>query len=166
MFSRMRAIGVATCCWMMLCSLTAQQPGKKPKLTQLEFMLDDKPCSAWIDPSFKNFKNKRIYSLSLFITVTTAEKDKNGAPTPAEAKVFTSLEQDILTKMTALNACYVGRTTMNGYRDILLYIRPADREKATNLLNPLKKKYSRVTAFTYQEDPRWDAVAEFYGAVK
>ncbi len=54
---------------------------------------------------------------------------------------------------------------MPGYRDILLYINPEDREKATDILKKLKEKNSRIDTISFEEDVEWEAVASFYEAI-
>ena len=138
----------------------------KPKLTTLHFAVADKPCIAVIDTRYKDYKHKAEFPLSLFITVTTEGKDRNGHPTEAEAKVHTELEEELSKSLGVTVNAFIGKTTMNGYRDYIYYIKPEDRDRVTAELQSLKKKYSRLKEFTFEDDPQWEAVAEFYEAVR
>jgi hypothetical protein len=62
-----------------------------------------------------------------------------------ETLIFNAIQTEIISELSNVLGpyCYVGTTTMPGYRDILLYINPGDREKATDILNKLKDKNSR-----------------------
>ncbi len=147
------------------------QPGSKiskPEdiFTTLKFEVDGKPCLAVINNDFKDFKGKSDYSLSLFLMVNTIEKDTNGHPTEKESGIFHELQSRII-KGLGLNVphCHAGTTTMNGYRDIMLYIRPADQDKAVTILNKIKEENPRFKSYTFEPDPEWEAVASFYEAV-
>ena len=54
---------------------------------------------------------------------------------------------------------------MPGYRDILLFIAPDDRLKASDILTKIKDKNIRIDSISFEEDPEWDAVASFYEAI-
>ncbi len=167
---------------LMLCILpftSCSQSNKKetadPPKTQtspadvfstLKFELDGKPCLAVINTEYKDFKGKSDYSLSLFLLVNTLEKDKNGHPTGKESGLFHELQSRIMRELGAsLAYCHTGTTTMDGYRDIILYIRPADQDKAMTILNKIKAENERFKSYTFELDPEWEAVASFYEAV-
>jgi hypothetical protein len=134
--------------------------------TSLQFEKDGKPCVAVINKQYKDFKNKSTFSLSLFLLVNTLEKDKMGHQTEKEAVVFHELQTSIIRQLSAEFAfCHVGTTTMNGYRDIILYINSKDQEKAVAVLNKLKAENKRFESYTFEPDPEWEAVASFYEAV-
>jgi hypothetical protein len=134
--------------------------------TTLKFEIDGKPCSAIISREFKDFKGKADFSLSLFLMVNTLEKDKDGHPRGKEPALFYELQSQIMRELGAsLPYCHVGTTTMDGYRDIMLYIRPVDREKAISILNTIKAGNERFHSYTFEPDAEWEAVASFYEAV-
>lgn len=134
--------------------------------TTLKFELEGKPCLAVINNQYKDYKNKSMFPLSLFVMVNTLEKDKNGHPTEKEALVFHELQAKIIRELSnAFLYCHVGTTTMTGYRDIMLYINSKDQEKATAILNRIKAENKRFESYTFEADPEWEAVASFYEAV-
>lgn len=139
---------------------------KEEKFTLLEFVVDEKPCLAMINSKYKNFEHKKDFPLSIFITVNTVEKNKDGHPTDKEAIEFNRLENDILIKTAGLSNCYIGHTTMNGYRDVIFYIKPTDQQKFNSILKKIKEKSSRVKTYVFENDPKWEAVSEFYDALK
>lgn len=143
-------------------------PAAKPEdmFTSLKFEFEGKPCEAVINSQYKNFKSKALFPLSLFIMITTKDQDKNGHPTEKEASVFYDLQTKIIARLSSeFRYCHVGTTTMDGYRDIMLYINDKDREKATEILNQLKGENDRIASYTFEPDAEWEAVASFYEAV-
>lgn len=139
----------------------------KQRFKTLEFMVDDKPSFATIDTRYIDFKQKKEFALSLFITVNTLEKDSVGQPTKKEAEIYSGIEADILKNMDkSMITAFIGRTTMNGYRDLIFYIDPADQKKADEVMQLLKKKYSRIREYVFENDPEWEAVADFYKALR
>lgn len=142
-------------------------PILKQSFSSLQFEYNGKPCLASINQRYILFKEKSKYSLSLFIIVNSLEKDKNGHPTEKEALFFNEFQTQMLQKLsTALgDYCFVGTTTMTGYRDILLYIKPEHRKTATEILEQIKKEESRIQSISFEEDAQWEAVSGFYDAV-
>ncbi len=143
-------------------SLVPQQ-----NFTTLKFEAEGKPCVALINNRYIGFKDRSRFSLSLFIMINTIEKNKDGHPEEKEAEIFNALQTGIISELNKVIGpyCFVGTTTMPGYRDVLLYINPADREKATDLLLKLKEKNSRIDTISFEEDVEWEAVASFYEAI-
>ncbi len=134
--------------------------------TTLKFELDGKPCLAVINKQYKDFKNKAMFPLSLFLMVNTVEKDQNGHPTEKESVIFHELQSRIIRELSeAFLYCHVGTTTMNGTRDVLLYINSKDQEKASAILNRIKDENKRFVSYTFEPDAEWEAVASFYEAV-
>jgi hypothetical protein len=131
------------------------------KFRTLEFVMDGKPCIALINLGYKDFKKKKDFPLSVFITINTVEKDSVGHPTEKEAKIFNALESKILAKL-AFETCYIGQTTMYGYRDLIFYIAAKDQKKVTQLLKSMKQKETRIKSYTFENDPEWESVSEFY----
>jgi hypothetical protein len=137
----------------------------KSKYRMLEFMVDEKPSIALIDTTFKNFPTKKEFPLSLFITVNTADKDAKGYPTSKESVAFNALEDQILVALAPLATCYVGKTTMSGYRDLIFYIATKDQKQISEKLAAIQKTSPRVKSFVFEQDPDWEAVSEFYKAL-
>jgi hypothetical protein len=137
------------------------------KFTTLKFEAEGKPCVALINNRYIGFKEKSSFSLSLFITVNTLEKNKDGHPVEKEIEIFNKLQTDIISGLSRElgTYCYVGTTTMPGYRDILLYITPKDRLKAGDILKKFKDENSRLDSISFEDDPEWEAVASFYEAI-
>lgn len=137
----------------------------RPRFKALEFIADDKPASAIIDTRYNGFKDKKEFPLSLFITVNTPGKDNNGYPVKKEAEVYNNIEAGILKELNKeLISAFIGKTTMNGYGDLIFYIKSSDQQKATHLLTALQKKYPGIKEFIFERDPEWEAVAAFYKA--
>jgi hypothetical protein len=141
---------------------------KKSSFSTMQFEADGKPCFASIDNRFIEFDDKSTYSLSLFILVNTLEKDKNGHPTENESLLFNELQSKLLKELSSAigNYCYVGTTTMSGYRDILLYIKPEHEKIATEILERFKKEQNRIDTLSFEDDPEWEAVSGFYNAIE
>ena len=135
--------------------------------TSLKFEAEGKPCVALINNRYIGIKEKAKFSLSLFITVNTIDKNKDGHPNEKESEIFNALQTEIISELSKVLGpyCYVGTTTIPGYRDILLYINPLDREKAIEILKIIKDKNSRVDTISFEEDVDWEAVASFYEAI-
>ena len=134
--------------------------------TTLKFEANGKPCLASINNRYIDFKEKSIFSLSLFIMVNTLDKNKNGHPTEKEALIFNNLQTEIIQELSKVlgDYCYVGTTSMTGYRDILLYIKTEDQKKAIGILERFKEKQSRIESISFESDPEWEAVSSFYEA--
>jgi hypothetical protein len=136
-------------------------PDSLVKFRSLDFIVDGKPCSALINQGYKNFKRKKEFPLSLFVTINTVEKDSIGHPTAKEAAIFNALESEILSSLVS-ETCYVGQTTMDGYRDMIFYIPSKDQKKVSDILENIKKKQARIRSYTFEDDADWEAVSEFY----
>jgi len=143
-----------------------EAPIIQQNFTTLKFEANGKPCLASINDRYKNFTDKSSFSLSLFIMVNTMEKNKDGHPTEKESLIFNNIQTEIIKELSSVlgNYCYVGTTTMTGYRDILLYIKPEDQKKAIEILERLKTKQSRMESISFETDPEWEAVSSFYEA--
>jgi len=166
-------------CFVLLClfPLLSCSQNKNPdslspktpiqKFSTLRFEADGKPCLASINNRYIGFKEKAKFSLSLFITVNTIGKNKDGHPDEKEALVFNTLQTGIISELSKIlgTYCYAGTTTMTNYRDILLYIKPEDQKKATEILEKFKPGNSRLASYTFEKDSEWEAVASFYEAI-
>lgn len=148
-------------------TVNSEAPIINQNFTTLKFEANGKPCSASINDRYINFKDRSSFSLSLFIMVNTLDKNKDGHPTDKEALLFNNLQTEIIKELSKVlgSYCYVGTTMMTGYRDILLYIKPEDQKKATEMLERLKAQYSRMESISFETDPEWEAVSSFYEAV-
>lgn len=133
----------------------------------LKFEADGKPCIALINNRYIDFKDKAQFPLSFFIMVNTIDKNKDGHPDEKEAVLFNALQTEIIKELNKVlgQYCYIGTTTMHGYRDILLYIKAADQEKATEVLKVLKEKNDRINTISLEEDDDWESVSSFYEAI-
>lgn len=140
----------------------------QPGFGKLMFESDGVSCQAMINKRYINFKDKELYPLSLFIMVNTMNKNKDGHPDEKESQIFNELQTEIISELSKELGmlCFVGTTTMNGYRDILLYIREKDMEKAKSTLELIKIDYqNRLESISFEKDPKWEAVASFYEAL-
>lgn len=150
-------------------NLSMETPETQPSFGQLMFESEGKPCLATINKRYINFKEKESYPLSLFIMVNTMNKNKDGHPDEKETEIFNRLQTEILSELSRDlgTFCFVGTTTMNGYRDILLYIKEKDMQKAKETLELIKIDYqNRLESISFEKDPDWEAVASFYDALK
>jgi|694.fasta_scaffold80710_1 hypothetical protein len=147
-------------------TIKSEAPIINQNFTTLKFEANGKPCLASINDRYIDFKEKSIFSLSLFIMVNSLEKNIDGHPTNKEALIFNNLQTEIIQELSKIlgNYCYVGTTTMSGYRDILLYIKPEDQTKAIEILERFKEKQSRIESISLESDPNWEAVSSFYEA--
>lgn len=136
------------------------------KFEVLKFMADDKPYEASINTRYKKFKNKIHYPLSVFINVKLSEQSKNKLSKQSDSVLFNQIEQQIIANVASFSTCYIGNTNMNTYRDIIFYIKPTNQADFTAQLNKLKTKYPAITEFVFENDPNWEAVSEFYSALK
>lgn len=137
----------------------------KSKYRVLEFTVDEKPSIALIDTTFKNFPRKKDFPLSLFITVNTLDQDAKGYPTAKESQAFNSLEDNILVAFAPFASCYIGKTTMSGYRDLIFYIATKDQKEVSKRLGEIQKKSPRIKSYIFEQDPDWEAVSEFLSAL-
>lgn len=133
----------------------------------LKFEADGKPCIALINNRYISFKEKAQFPLSFFIMVNTIDKDKEGHPSEKEAILFNTLQTEIIKELNKVlgQYCYIGTTTMSGYRDILFYIKSMDQEKATETIKALKEKNKRINTISLEADINWEAVESFYEAI-
>lgn len=140
----------------------------KQNFLSLQFESDGKPCIASINNRYIKFSEKSNYSLSMFIIVNTIDKDKNGHPTEKEALFFNNFQTQILQELSSGlgDYCYIGTTTMPGYRDILLYIKPEHQNIATEIVQKIKKEQNRIETISFENDPEWEAVSGFYEAIE
>jgi len=147
--------------------IKVEAPIINQSFTTLKFEAEGKPCIALINNRYIGYKEKSGFSLSLFIMVNTIDKNKDGHPNEKETEIFNTLQTEIISELSRVLGpyCYVGTTTMPGYRDILLYINPLDREKATDILIKIKEKNNRIDTISFEEDVKWEAVSSFYEAI-
>jgi hypothetical protein len=123
----------------------------------------NKQCFATVNEYFRAFKKKNSFPYALWINVETIERNDNGHPTGEEAILFNSLEDSLIAKFLPKTPfCFIGRTTRDGYREIIYYV--ADKVKATEIMNLFieENKFQRKTTFTIESDPTWEGVSGFY----
>ena len=126
----------------------------------IRFKINDEECFATINQYFNNFKYKSDFPYSLWITVETKDKNTNGHPTDQEAELYNSLEDSIVLQFdTKTPYCYIGRTTRNGYREIMFYV--SDRDLAAKLMDEYIKesKYDRKIEYDIRLDKNWESVS-------
>ena len=126
----------------------------------IRFKINDEECFATINQYFNNFKYKSDFPCSLWITVETKDKNTNGHPTDQEAELYNSLEDSIVLQFdTKTPYCYIGRTTRNGYREIMFYV--SDRDLAAKLMDEYIKesKYDRKIEYDIRLDKNWESVS-------
>ncbi len=139
----------------------------RPQPDTLHFVVDDNPCYAVIDRRYRNFTHRSEFPLSLFITIETLKKDRNGHPDQEEARAHSALQSDITRSLDAISVnAYLGKTTMNGFQDLIYYIREEDREKIQARLQELKQREPRIREYSVEKDPEWEAVSEFFQAME
>ena len=129
----------------------------------IQFQVDNKLCFATINQYFKNYKSKSAFPFSLWVTVETLEKNDKGHPLDAEATLFNSLEDSLIDHfVTRTPFCFIGRTTRDGYRELMFYV--SDKDKATEVMNAFIKKntFKRKIEFAIDQDTTWESVGGFY----
>jgi hypothetical protein len=130
--------------------------------TGFKFNIENEVCLATINQYFKGYKYKSQFPYSLWITVETKYKNENGHPTGEEAALFNNLEDSIISKLDRKTPyCFIGRTTRNGYREIMFYV--SDKEKAAELLNEFvnEDRFKRKIDFNIGLDKTWESVSGF-----
>lgn len=128
-----------------------------------QFEIDNKLCFATINQYFKEYKHKVAFPYSLWVTVETSKKNKNGHPTDDEALIFNNLEDSLITTLAEKTPfCYIGRTTRDGYREIMFYV--DDEQKATDIMDGFIKTDQFKKKITYEVnlDKEWVSVEGFY----
>ena len=129
----------------------------------IQFEVDNKLCFATINQFFKDYKNKQAFPYSLWLTVETLEKNVNGHPTNEEATLFNNLEDGLVEAFDGKTPfCYIGRTTKDGYREIMFYV--SDKQKASEIIAEFvkKNKFGRKIQYEIKEDKNWESVSGFY----
>jgi hypothetical protein len=129
----------------------------------VQFEVDGKLCFATINQYFKNYKNKGDFPFSLWVKVETRDKNNEGHPVDEEAVLFNSLEDSLIETFISKTAfCYIGRTTRDGYRELMFYV--TDKGKATEIMNEFVKKdtFKRRIEFTVDPDATWESVSGLY----
>lgn len=131
--------------------------------TIIKFQVDNKLCFATINQFFKDYKNKSKFPFSLWITVETRDQNENGHPTDTEATMFNNTEDSLIAQLLPRTPiCYIGRTTRDGYREIMIYV--ADKDKTIEIVDSLISHghFPRKVAYTIDPDPTWTNVEGFY----
>ena len=109
---------------------------------------------------YKDYKFKSDYPWFLWIEIMTKDKNANGHPTDDEAEVLNKVEDLIDAELKkACTAHYIGRTTLNGSRELLYYL--DDPENANPVLQRLVNDPTPIREFEYtiEEDRDWESVA-------
>ena len=125
-----------------------------------EFWVDDEKCFVSVNQYFQNYPSQSNFPYCLWITVGTKEQNDNGHPTSDEAQLFNQLEDSVILQLDGKTPyCFIGRTTMNGYREIMIYV--SDKEASSELLNNFIKtnQFGRTIEFEISPDESWNSVS-------
>jgi hypothetical protein len=116
-----------------------------------------------VDRGFESLPGKADYPWLLQINVHTLRQNKNGHPTDEEAAVLNAVEDRLTAALQqATELRYVGRATTKGAREIVYYVK--DAEKANRLLTQLaKSKQARAWEYGISKDPQWRHYADLVG---
>lgn len=139
----------------------------KAEYTMTQFEIDNKLCFATINQYFKNYKHKDSFPYSLWVTVETSQKNKNGHPTDDEALIFNNLEDSLIATLAEKTPfCYIGRTTHDGNREIMFYV--DDKQKAADIVDGFIKadQFKRKITYEIDSDKEWKSVEGLYGKEK
>jgi hypothetical protein len=131
--------------------------------TVLQFVIDNKVNYATINQYFRDYKEKAHFPLSLWVTVETLNKNETGHPIDDEAVLFNSLEDSLISHIAAsMPFCYIGRTTRDGYREIMFYV--TEKQGAVDVMNKFIKQnpFNREVEFAIDDDPTWESVSGLY----
>lgn len=129
----------------------------------IQFEIDGKPCFATINQAFKSFKNKQAFPLSLWITVETQQRNPNGHPTNDETTLFNNIEDSLIETFDKKTPfCFIGRTTRDGYREIMFYVR--DKQRASETMDNFIKanRFKRTIKYEINRDENWESVSGLY----
>jgi hypothetical protein len=129
----------------------------------LEFEVENKMCLALINQNFRGYKHKRDFPFSLWITVETKNKNLNGHPIQSEALLFNKIEDSLIRMLAGSTPfCFIGRTTRDGYREIMIY--GSDRKKLSETMNRFVREntFGRNINFQIDDDDNWGSVSGFY----
>lgn len=129
----------------------------------VQFEVDGKLCFATINQYFNNYENKKDFPYSLWVTVETRDKNDKGHPVDEEALLFNNLEDSLIESFISKTPfCFIGRTTRDGYRELMFYV--ADKAKATEIMNKFveKDEFKRGIEFKIDPDATWESVSGLY----
>jgi hypothetical protein len=132
--------------------------------TVAKFEIDGKLCFATINQYFKDYKHKDRFPYSLWVTVETLQRNTNGHPTNDEAEVFNNLEDSLIKSFAeSIPFCYIGRTTRDGYREVMIYV--SDKQKATEVMNRFidANSFKRKIKYEIDLDKEWKSIEGLYG---
>lgn len=129
----------------------------------VQFQVDGKLCFATVNQFFKDYDRKSDFPLSLWITVETKDKNEQGHPVDKEAELFNNLEDSLISALDGKTPyCYIGRTTRDGYRELMFYV--SDKDKATEIVRTFieTNKFNRQMDFLIDWDREWESVSGLY----
>ncbi|MDO1451418.1 DUF695 domain-containing protein [Rhodocytophaga aerolata] len=121
---------------------------------------EDNLCYISFNAAYKGYKYKNDYPFALFIDVETRDQNENGHPTPTEADVFEAFEEELVSKLSKQASFhYLGRSTLNGRREIFGYIDKP--EKIDTYLRKLRDsgQAQRKFDYTIEKDEDWSQVS-------
>jgi hypothetical protein len=121
---------------------------------------EDNLCYISFNAAYKGYKYKNDYPYALFIDVETRDQNENGHPTDTEADIFEDFEESLVKEISKLTSFhYLGRSTLNGRREIFGYIDKP--EKVAAYLGKLRDSGQAPRKFDYtiEEDKEWKQVS-------
>ena len=134
----------------------------KSSYSVIKFKIDNQECFATINEYFKHYNYKSDFPFALWIKVETIEQNSNGHPTDNEALLFNEIEDSIISQLDKKTPyCFIGRTTRNGFREVMFYV--SDKDKSFDLMNKFvnSNKFKRKIELTIDRDDKWKSVSGF-----
>ena len=131
----------------------------------LQMEKDGRVLIATIDSSFRDKKTQAGFPWFLSISTKITNPTEEGFATDEEAAELNHWEDAIEQKY--LNAChfrYVGRTTWNGTRQLLIYT-DAVGCATTRLKKFAAESPKRAFTFDFHRDDNWDNVGKYLESV-
>jgi hypothetical protein len=145
----------------LLCVLVATSAGSQRRFAILQTEKDGRVLIATIDSSFRDKKAQAGFPWFLSISTKIANPTEEGFATDEEAAELNHWEDAIEQKY--LNAChirYVGRTTWNGTRQLLIYT-DAVGCATTKLKKFAADSPKRPFTFDLKRDDNWENVGKY-----
>ena len=146
---------------MALISAAAQR-----RFAILQTEKDGRVLIATIDSTFRDKKAQAGFPWFLSITTKIGNPTEDGLATDEEAAGLNHWEDTIEQKY--LNAChfrYVGRTTWNGTRQLLIYTDGAGCA-TTKLKKFATDSPKRAFTFEFHRDDNWENVSKYLESIK
>lgn len=127
------------------------------------------PEYCFLNPEFRDFKDKEKYSYYLTIRIEFKNKDSKGLPIDkVTIKAIDSVEDEIDEKIKAVcNVYFVGKMMRNGYRYLYYYVSDDKKlsEQFASIKGPVDEDGVRFS-WTLEKDDRWQKALEFFKNLK